>query len=250
MGVMNNQNGNPITVFITGADRGLGLSLTRAYLKVGCNVFAGSFMPKWHELKTLEKESLADNRGNLVIIPLDVSCGDSVNAAFQQVSATVDSLDILYNNAAIYLTRCGSIFETLYWDDILAQYKVNAMGPLRVTQAFLPLLLKGTMKRLVNISSEIASMGNCRRSKEFGYAMAKTGVNRQSVLLQRELKPHGIKVYAIHPGYVRSYMLGRLNEDATDEPDDVATDLFNLIAQKPDLDSPVYTDRFGEVIPF
>ena len=121
---------------------------------------------------------------------------------------------------------------------------VNAFGPLRVTQQFLPLLEKGQMKRLVYISSEAGSIGDCPRKTEFGYTMSKAALNMEVKLLNNYLEPRGYAVFAIHPGWIRTDM-GGPNADISAE--EAAEDVYRLTLQERGENSPIFMQRDGSV---
>lgn len=230
------------TVYVTGADRGLGLALTKALLEQGCRVFAGSFLPDWPELAEV-KESAGER---LTVLPLDVTNEESVNQAAETIRQQTAALDVVINNAGIYRDRSGTVLDELNFEDMQRIYNTNALGPLRVTHSVIQLLLQGSRKLLVNISSEAGSVSQCFRKSEFGYTMSKAALNMQSVLLSNHLKPMGVKVLAVHPGYVRSYMLGKFNEEGTVEAKESAQGICQLIETQTDLDGPIYMDFRGK----
>lgn len=232
------------TVYITGADRGLGLALTQTFLNEGFKVFAGSYLPNWSELQELKKTA----GKQLHVLSLDVTDDNSVQHAAEEIKRVSPQLDVLINNAAIYTEQDGDVFETLDFNAIRRMYETNTLGPLRVSQSVLPLLMQGENKLLVNISSEAGSITDCKRVKEYGYTMSKAALNMQSVILQNQLKKFGIKVFAIHPGYVKSYMLGRLNKEATVEAKDSATGIVQQLLQRHLLDGPIFIDYQGQIL--
>ncbi len=234
-------------VFITGADRGLGLALVKKFIREGYIVYAGSYLTNWHELP--EQKRLYPDQ--LFILPLDISDGQSVQNAADEIIQHSHELDILINNAGIYLDEhAGSILEDLDFEAMKRMYEVNTLGPLRVTQALIPLLLKGTRKLVVNISSEAGSVGDCWRNKEYGYSMSKAALNMQCAILQNHMKEYGVKVLAVHPGWVRSYMLGKFNDEATVEAEDSAEAIYKLTVEQTELNAPMYLDYQGRVLPW
>jgi len=236
------------TAYVTGADRGLGLALSKVLLSKGYHVYAGSFMPEWHELKELQNKEPE----KLAILPLDVTNEDSVKKAAQQISTEVGSLDILINNAAIFADPSGDIFEEFDYDTIRRHYETNTLGPLRVTQSVTPLVMKGEQKLIVNISSEAGSIEDCWRTKEYGYSMSKAALNIQAAILQNHLKEFGVKVFLFHPGFLRSYIFGdgKINERGTEEPIDSARGIIEQIFIPRSLDKPTYIDYQGKELPW
>ena len=179
-------------IFVTGADRGVGKSLVEAWTARGHEVFAGVLDP------------------SLPGIPLDVSDVESVRRAVQAVTGP---LDILVNNAGILGDIETAAWDLLDFDEMLRVYNVNVLGTLRVTQAFLPRLLAGEGRLVVNVSSEAGSIGACTRDRWYAYAMAKAALNQQSALIHNLLRPRGGRVLVVHPGHVRTFMRG--HEDTT-----------------------------------
>ena len=125
-------------VLVTGADRGLGLGICKAFLERGFRVFAGQFMPEWSELSELK----AINPDSLQLIPLDVSSMESVKKAMQIIGGMTDTLDIIVNNAGI-AGLSGNIDEEIYYEKAKHIFNVNSLGPLRVVEACLPYMKKG-----------------------------------------------------------------------------------------------------------
>ncbi|WP_078544603.1 SDR family NAD(P)-dependent oxidoreductase [Litchfieldia alkalitelluris] len=230
------------TVYITGADRGLGLSLSKVFLEKNFRVFAGRYMNDWPELDELKKQFDED----LEIISLDVTNQQSVDEAARLISEKANGqLDILINNAAIYKDRSKDIFGEFYYDDMMKLYDTNVFGPLRVSQSVVPLLMKGERKMLANISSEAGSLADSWRIKEYGYCMTKSALNMQLTILQNHLKDFGIKVLALHPGYVKTYIMGDFNHEATIEAVESATGIVNEILKAPAIEEHMFIDYQG-----
>ena len=236
------------TAYVTGADRGLGHALTMVLLGYGYRVYAGQYMLEWGELSVL-KEEYGDN---LIILPLDISSLKQVKAAAKMIKAKEKSLDLLFNVAAIAgsLEHSGTIFDKFTEKDYKEchqLYDVNTLGALRVTQSVINLIEKGEQKIIINISSEAGSIGGNWRSTGYAYCMSKAALNMQSAILQHSVAHLGIKVLCVHPGWLRSYMSGELNEKATEEPMDVAHSIMGLLSRKEmmSLASPMYFDYRG-----
>ncbi|MDR1972171.1 MAG: SDR family NAD(P)-dependent oxidoreductase [Treponema sp.] len=228
-------------VLITGADRGLGLAACKVFLADGWEVFAGQFMAAWPELG-----ELAGAHGDkLHIIPLDVSSDASVDAALLLVQERTSYLNVILNVAGLSRIpketgidfKDGTVFERPNFAGAIYILNTNTFGPMRVNNRFIPLLLKAEGdKTIVNISSEAGSM-TCQtvvREHTYAYCMSKAAVNMQSHILQNSLVSYGVKVLAVDPGYLRSYITGRLNLEATVEPADSAGGILNLIKTQRD----------------
>jgi NAD(P)-dependent dehydrogenase (short-subunit alcohol dehydrogenase family) len=203
---------------VTGADRGLGLSLAQQLLADGWIVVAGQYL-EWPDL-----DELAKRYGEkLVIIPMDVSSDESVRGAAKQAAAKVDHIDLLIANAGIIAESDPlNIRQGLNYGDMLKEYDVNALGALRVVEAFLPLMDKGEMKRLCFVSSEAGSIGACGRPDWYGYCMSKAALNMAVKILHNDLAPRGYSLRLFHPGWMRTYMHGHKNLEADLEPEEAA----------------------------
>lgn len=147
--------------FITGADRGLGFALCAGLVERGWHVFAGQYMPEWPELAEL----VIQCSERLTLVPLDVSSDESVRTAAQRVGNLVNCVDLLVNNAGVFSdVTTGSIRESQDYAEYHRLYDVNALGPLRVVEAFLPLTDLSKMKRLCFVSSEAGSIGRSQHT--------------------------------------------------------------------------------------
>ncbi len=207
------------TILVTGSDRGLGYGLCAGLLKMGWRVFAGQYLPDWPELASLKKEYSE----TLEIVPLDVRSMESIKAAAAFVAARAGSLDALINNAGVQSeTIYAGIRAPQDYDEMHRLYDVNALGPLRVVEAFLPLLDVGRLKRLCFISSEAGSIGAAKRTSWFGYCMSKAALNMGIKILFNDLRPAGYTFRVYHPGWVRSYMHGEKAAQADLEPEEAA----------------------------
>lgn len=180
------------------------------------------------------------------MLALDVADDKSVQAALSALQESGCQLDILVNNAALNLDVDDSLQDADF-DKIQRQMDVNVYGPLRVTRAFLPLLEKSDRAILVNVSSEAGSVGACWRDTGFGYCMSKAALNMQSRILEKYLAPKNVKVFAIHPGWMRTDMGG---SDADIDPAEAAEGILKIVAADDYLKSPMYVTYAGEQYPY
>ncbi len=208
---------------VTGADRGLGLALTKALLEAGWVVIAGRHLT-WPELDELRE----DFRSSLHLVELDVSSDDSVSKAARQALERVSQIDLLISNAAIHKSHdVQGISEDLDFDSMLQEVNVNAIGALRITNAFLPLLEKSDLKRMCFVSSEAGSIGASQRTGWFGYCMSKAALNMAVKNLSNDLSAKGYSFRLYHPGWMRTYMSGQKNLAAHMEPEEAAAVALN-----------------------
>jgi NAD(P)-dependent dehydrogenase (short-subunit alcohol dehydrogenase family) len=199
-------------IVVTGADRGLGYELTRQYLTRGDKVFAGKFRIKWNLLDNL-KEQFPDT---LIIVDMDVSSTQSVRAAAAAILAQTDKIDVLINNAGVWLSHdCGTVLEDGFdYERMAKEININALGALRVTQALIHAILNSFDKLVANISSEAGSITGCRKTSQPGYCMSKAAMNMQSVVVLNAIRPLGGQVINLHPGWMQSVIGSPCEADA------------------------------------
>ncbi len=179
------------TTLVTGCNRGIGLELVRQARERGDTVIGVCRQPG-NELEAL---------GIRVIDGIDVSSADAVKALKQALGE--EPIDILVNNAGI-LRRDG--FGRLDYDDMLEQYRVNALGPLRVCEALADNLHEGS--KVAIITSRVGSIDDNGSGGNWGYRASKTAVNMIGKNLMHEFRPRGIAVALLHPGLVATDMTG------------------------------------------
>lgn len=179
------------TVLITGCNRGIGLQLATQLNARGDTVIGVCRRPS---------DELA-NLGIRLIEGIDVADGGSVAALKAELSDT--PLDVLINNAGIL---AHDEFGKLDYDSMILQYKVNTLGPLRVTEALRDNLSKGS--KVAIVSSRVGSIEDNGSGNYYGYRASKTAVNQIGTNLMHELKPAGIAVAILHPGLVATEMTG------------------------------------------
>ncbi|SHM51588.1 SDR family oxidoreductase [Gracilibacillus kekensis] len=216
-------------VFVTGANRGLGLSLVESGLERGHIIFAAvrSVSDKQiHDLQQLKEKY----EGQLRIIHMDVTNEKSVEQAAEAVKLTDQYLDVIINNAAILNERDKTI-EELDIHACLQAFDVNTLGPMRVVKHFLPVLRRGleqktmTNQAVINISSEAGSLSNAY-SGDYPYGMTKVALNMLTEKLKVYLKDDDIDVLSIHPGWMKTDMGG---ESAPKLPKVTADNIFAVI---------------------
>jgi NAD(P)-dependent dehydrogenase (short-subunit alcohol dehydrogenase family) len=196
---------------VTGANKGIGRETARRLAALDYKVWLGA---RDAERGETAAHALRGEGLDVEWLELDVASDDSVTAAAKAVAARAPGLDVLVNNAGIapgYVEALGPdgryerppSRESLA--DMKATYDVNVFGPVRVTQAFLPLLLASPASRIVMVSSYLGSLaraaGNSQSPNVMGYGSSKTALNAVTLAFARELAPHGIMVNAAAPGY-------------------------------------------------
>jgi len=219
------------TAVITGANRGIGLELARL-LRASHQVHAvcRSSSP---ELEALGVEILEG---------IDVTCSDGIAVLAARLADK--EIDLLVNNAGLLRSSSLENIETEL-DDWRAQYEVNALAPLRVSAALDGRLVAGS--KLVIITSRMGSMADNSSGGAYAYRMSKAAVNSAGVSLAHALRPRGITVALLHPGYVRTGMTGG---NGHIDPDQAAAQLLEQIEALEIEDSGCFRHANGEVLPW
>lgn len=186
---------------VTGANRGIGLECVRQLLARGDRVVATCRHPgKANALNTLTGEY----PGRLRVLPLDVGIEKSRAELVRELPLVCEHLDLLVNNAGVLHSgeRFGQLSQALLEDSL----RVNALGPLLLTEALAPVLADGA--RVANISSMMSSLTTRNEFRSPGYCMSKAAQNMATVQLAHALRPRGIVVLALCPGWVQTDMGG------------------------------------------
>ena len=171
-------------ILVTGANRGIGLELCKQLSHRGDEVIA------------VCRNSSAD------LQLLNVSEPRSIEQLREQLGN--EKLDWLLNNAGILAVET---LDSLDFETIEQQFRVNAMGPLRVTSALSGNLSDGSKVGIV--TSRMGSVEDNTSGSYYGYRMSKAAVNMAGVSLAHDLKKQGIAVALLHPGMVATEMTGR-----------------------------------------
>ncbi len=180
----------PITL-VTGTNRGVGLQICTQLSARGDDVIA--------VCRTASPELSA--LGVRVVDGIDVSDAESVNRLKTELAG--QNLDVLINNAGILKTDS---FGALDYEEMVEQFRVNALGPLRVTEALVDNLKKGS--KVAIVSSRVGSIGDNGSGGNYGYRASKCAVNQIGMNLRHELMPRGIALVLLHPGMVATGMTG------------------------------------------
>ncbi len=186
---------------VSGAGQGLGLEFCRLLVEQGDTVVACPRRSGSAGLETLR----ARWPELLYEIPMDVGDPRSIDAAVKEVSGRVERIDLLLNNAGIYPDK-GVGVEELDPQRLARAFEVNAVGPLRVIRALLPLLRRGRDKRLIQITSLMGSIEDNAQGGSYAYRMSKCALNMATRNLAHDLDPEGFITLSIHPGWVRTRM--------------------------------------------
>lgn len=184
------------TWVVTGANRGIGLELCRQLRARGEEVIAACRTPS----KELEAT------GSTVVSGVDVASPAGADAL---VKATEGKpIDVLLNNAGILIPDS---IGSLDYEAIERSFRTNAMGPLRITEALLPRMKKGS--KIALVSSRVGSIGDNSSGGMYAYRMSKVALNMAGMSLARDLASRGILVVVLHPGFIKTEMTGGHGND-------------------------------------
>ena len=203
---------NTRIALVTGANQGIGLQIATDLAAAGLTVLLAS--------RNLDRGKTAAQSidGDVYPIQLDVTDEASIRAAVAQVEQQFGRLDILVNNAAIsrangpqsetmqdYIQRSRATLISV--DEVRSIWETNVFGVIAVTQAFVPLLRKSVAAGIVNVSSNLGSLGLLSAANPYrstfnpGYGASKTALNAITLAFSIDLEAEGIKVNAVTPGF-------------------------------------------------
>ena len=179
------------TIVITGANRGIGLAMAKLWKARGERVIA----------TCREPSRVLQELGVEVIDGIDVSREDGVINLRSGLGNT--KVDMLFNNAGMMQNET---VEQMDYNQIREQFEVNTLGPLRVTLGLLDHLHEGSKVGLM--TSRMGSISDNTSGGRYGYRISKAGLNAAGKSLAHDLKPQGIAVAILHPGWVQTDMTG------------------------------------------
>lgn len=217
-------------VLITGANRGIGLELARHYAREGWSVIGVC------REASPELVQVADR----VIDGVDVTSDTGVARLLATLGDT--PLDLLINNAGLLQDeRLGDID----FNSIRTQMEINAYAPLRLTEALLSNLSEGS--KVANITSRMGSIADNDSGGRYGYRASKAALNAFGKSLAVDLKPRGIAVAQLHPGYVKTRMV---NFGGLISPDESAAGLAQRIDELNLENTGSFWHSNGELLPW
>ncbi|ANW25209.1 short-chain dehydrogenase [Vibrio coralliilyticus] len=185
------------TVLITGANRGIGLSLVKNYLAQGWQVHA-TYRSEKSSQDLLELEG-----GNLTCHPLDVTDYQGLS----EFANALPALDVLINNAGYYGPK-GYGFGHTDIDEWRKVLEINTIAPLKLVEALFPNLQRGQLKKIACLSSKVGSMTENTSGGGYIYRSSKAALNSVVKSLSNDLSSQGFTVLALHPGWVQTEMGG------------------------------------------
>lgn len=191
------------SLLVTGSNRGLGLEWSRQYARDGWRVYATCRHPE----RADDLRELADGCPKVSIHRIDVTREDQIRSLAGELAH--EPIDILLNNAGVYLEKfdeaVGAPLDYAHWRQTL---DVNTLGAMRMSEAFVEQLTRGGRRLIVTITSHMGSIAEISVPRSYYYRSSKAALNAAMKGLSLELKPRGIGVLLLHPGWVQTRMGG------------------------------------------
>jgi len=190
------------SVLITGANRGIGLEFARQYATDGWRVYACCRDPEnAHDLQALKKSPGL----NVSLHDMDIDDHAAIDAVAAELAG--EEIDILINNAGVSGNRAAGI-GTMDYQSLTDTLHTNALGPMKVTEAFAENVADSYLKLVVMVSSRMGSVADTTSGGSLIYRTSKAALNMIMKCLALELKLKGLTLVAVHPGWVRTDMGG------------------------------------------
>lgn len=189
------------TIFITGANRGLGLEFVKQYAQQGDHVIACAR----HLSQAIALSELAQQYSKIQLHELNVMDESQIT----QLSAVFKNqpIDVLIHNAGVGGFQCENLgsMDQKGWLEVLT---VNTISPMLITQALLANILAGKGKTIIGLTSILASIDDNHSGGRYSYRASKAALNQVIKSLACELYDDGVKAAVIHPGWVKTEMGG------------------------------------------
>lgn len=230
------------TWLITGASRGIGLEMARQLLAAGENVVATCRNPETaNELQALARGT-GTSGGQIKILALDVGDPASITAAAAALKGT--RIDVLVNNAGVLADKHLDFAETDF-SNVIRSFEINAIGPMRVTRALIPMLEASPRPVVISITSKMGSIDDNQSGGYYAYRMSKTALNMFNMSLARDFK--SMICVVMHPGWVKTEMGGK---NAPLSPGESVSGMLKVINGLSPENSGKFFDYRGESIPW
>ena len=213
-----------MNILVTGAGRGIGLGFAQHYLKQGHSVYA------CYRTESARLNALAEQYNELNLLKWDVT----QSASDLLLSALPEHIDLIINNAGIYgPKKDGQSLEKISAEAMHDVYDINCVAPLRVVQTLQHKLVRpGGI--IANISSKMGSSGDNSSGGTYAYRAAKAALVIISKSMAVDLQDQGISVITLHPGWVRTDMVGFTGlVDVSESVEGMASVLENIDSYGP-----------------
>ncbi|XP_071313768.1 C-signal [Trachinotus anak] len=252
------------SLLVTGASRGLGLQIVDSLASGGFSpgkIIAATRTPGGDK----KLQELADKHPNIHIVALDVVSQESIEKCAEEVGRLVqeEGLNCLINNAGINVV---ADFHSVTAEKMIENFHTNAVAPLMITKAFLPLLKQAASRgqaggsgsmgiqraAVINMTSLLGSVElnwgeRANNFKWYPYRTSKSALNMVTRCMAVDLEPDGILCMAIHPGWVRTDMGG---SEAPLSPEESISSVLGVVGGLTEKDHGSFLNFTGEALPW
>ena len=230
------------SILVTGSNRGLGLEWVRQFAREGWRVYATCRQPEQAD----ELQALADINPAVSIYQLDVTQPEQIHGLARELGH--QPIDILVNNAGVYFEKFKQEhLETIDYSAWQATFQVNTLGAVRITEGFIGNVARSERQLVVAISSDMGSIARIASGGSYAYHSSKAALNAAMKGVAIELRPQGIGVLLLHPGWVRTRMGG---PDATLLPAESVEGMRKVIEHYTPVDSGSFFRYDREQLPW
>lgn len=227
-------------VLITGTSRGIGLELVRQYAKAGWRVFACYR----NSATTRELSRIVETSSAVSMHWLDVTDHERIAALASELRGQF--IDLLLNNAGIMGPPAQSFGENEFdaWPQV---FRTNVVGPLKIAEAFVEQVAASERKLIVSVSSGMGSIADNVAGGSYAYRASKAALNMVSRSMAVDLRPRGITVVVINPGWVKTDMGGA---SAVLAPEESVSRMRAVISRLTVADSGKFLNHDGSEYPW
>lgn len=212
------------TAVITGVGQGLAFCLAKKHLEMGDEVYGleCDIIDQTRQLAQQYPETFH-------LSECDVSCTQQIEKALAPAVEAGKQVDYLYSVAGMFEEEDRVGIADTDIDGGLKMFDVNALGGIRVVKAVASLLGKGTV--IVLVTSEAGSINNCKRPNMYLYDMSKAAANMSARVLSNEFYSKGVRVFAIHPGWMKTKLGGitAAQSDTAIQPQESADGIWEIV---------------------
>jgi 3-oxoacyl-[acyl-carrier protein] reductase len=198
-----NFNFQNYTVIVTGGTRGIGKSITEAFLKYGSTVIATYSADKQNAENFLKKHSCS----SLEIVQFDISDHNQVESFFNDFDKKYDKLDVLINNAGI---RKDSVIGLMPYEDWQKVIDINLTGTYSMSKLGIMRMIPNRFGRIITITSPSGKLGFLGQAN---YAAAKAGQVAFTKTLSKEIGRYNITANCISPGFIETDFISDLSAE-------------------------------------
>jgi len=218
---------------ITGANRGIGLSILKKFSENGANIIACA-RSKNNKFEQLVLDISKKFKNKITPVYFDLSQENEVEQGIEKINAISNKIDIIVNNAGINQV---SLFQMTSIKKIKEIFDINFFSPLRLTQKLMKIMIRNKKGSIINISSNAAKECDAGR---VGYASSKAALIAFTKVLSKELGSFNIRVNAVAPGLTNTDMMGK----------DVSKKIIEEAIKRVALKRPAEPEEISDVVAF